>query len=71
MLFLFGKVEGPGGSWVSCCAQVPSPHRSLLVVPDPELLEDSRGELAAAEAAAKEDPTKRIDLLKMLHVRAQ
>jgi hypothetical protein len=79
VLYLFGKVsasstgsggggggKGSGGnSWQSCCVVVPNLHRSLLVVPRPEVFDDSDGQIAALEAAVAADPARKIELLQV------
>lgn len=77
VLYLFGKVSassgngssggGKGGSnsWQSCCVVVPNLHRSLLVVPRPEVFDDSDGQIAALEAAVAADPARKIELLQV------
>jgi hypothetical protein len=75
VLYLFGKVaatassNGSSGntnsSWQSCCVVVPNLHRSLLVVPRPEVFEDAGGEIAALEAAVAAEPECKIELLQV------
>lgn len=72
VLYLFGKVsassngaKGSSNSWQSCCVVVPNLHRSLLVVPRPEVFEDADGEIAALEAAVAADPARKIELLQV------
>lgn len=79
VLYLFGKVsassnssggagKGSGGnSWQSCCVVVPNLHRSLLVVPHPEVFDDSDGQIASLEAAVAADPPRKIELLQVLN----
>jgi hypothetical protein len=56
---------GSGSSWQSCCVVVPNLHRSLLVVPRPEVFDDASGEIAALEAAVAQDPARRMELLQV------
>jgi len=77
VLYLFGKVSASssssssgGGSsscssWQSCCVVVPNLHRSLLVVPRPEVFDDSDGQIAALEAAVAADTSRKIELLQV------
>jgi hypothetical protein len=75
VLYLFGKVsassngsdgaKGGSNSWQSCCVVVPNLHRSLLVVPRPEVFEDADGEIAALETAVAADPARKIELLQV------
>ena len=65
---MFGKVPVKGGGFQSCCAQVSGLHYSLLVVPAPWVFADGSGEIAALEAEVAEQPEKKIELIKLLHV---
>ncbi|GIL61548.1 hypothetical protein Vafri_16011, partial [Volvox africanus] len=67
-VLLFGKVEAEG-RWQSCAVTVRGLQRCLLVVPRPEVFEDSDGAIAALEAAVKADPSRRVDLIKLLQER--
>ncbi|GFR41814.1 hypothetical protein Agub_g2584, partial [Astrephomene gubernaculifera] len=68
-VLLFGKVEAEAGRWQSCAACVRGLQRSLLVVPRPEVFADPDGAIAGLEAAVKEQPGRRVELLKMLQER--
>ncbi|KAG2500449.1 hypothetical protein HYH03_002016 [Edaphochlamys debaryana] len=61
----------PGPAWQSCAVVVRNLTRSLLVVPRPGagVFDDSDGAISAAQAAAAADPSKKIDLLKLLQER--
>lgn len=56
------------GKWVSACAVIKNVQRSVLVVPAGGVFGDADGAIATAEAAAKADPSKKLDLIKLLHV---
>lgn len=69
-MLLFGKVRTQDGrGWQSCGVAVRGLQRSLLVVPRPEVWEDGDGAIARLEAAAKEDPARRVELIRHLQVR--
>ncbi|GLI66368.1 hypothetical protein VaNZ11_010151 [Volvox africanus] len=67
-VLLFGKVEAEG-RWQSCAVTVRGLQRCLLVVPRPEVFEDRDGAIAALEAAVKADPSRRVELIKLLQER--
>ncbi|GIM16515.1 hypothetical protein Vretimale_19154 [Volvox reticuliferus] len=67
-VLLFGKVEAEG-RWQSCAVTVRGLQRCLLVVPRPEVFEDGDGAIATLEAAVKADPSRRVDLIKLLQER--
>ncbi|EFJ41338.1 hypothetical protein VOLCADRAFT_107737 [Volvox carteri f. nagariensis] len=67
-VLLFGKVESEG-RWLSCAVSVRGLQRCLLVVPRPEVFEDVDGSIARLEAAVKEDPSRRVELIKLLQER--
>lgn len=47
---------------------VPNLQRSLIVVPVAGVFNDANGDIAMLEQEVAQDPSKRIELLKLLHV---
>lgn len=56
------------GGFHSCCLRVKVAQRTLFFVPRPDELKDD-GELANLEEEAARDPSKKIELLRYVHVR--
>ncbi|KAK9810187.1 hypothetical protein WJX72_006462 [[Myrmecia] bisecta] len=69
-VYLFGKVPHEE-QHLSCCAVVRGALRNLFFVPVPGTLPTNDPELVNLEAAAAADPTKKGDLFRHLHERAQ
>lgn len=80
-VYLFGKIKAPAAAaattgaaaagataYQSCCVVVKGCYYSLLVVPTSDVFADPDGELAALEAEVAADPSRKMELVRLMHV---